>query len=51
MVLAWKADSRAASRAHHETGKWPLGLRVWFILAASLAVWVLTLAAILALIP
>ena len=51
MAFVWRADSHAASRTHSETGKWPLRLRVWFILAASLAVWGLILAAILTLIP
>ena len=51
MAFVWKADSRTASRADHKTNKWPLRLRVWFILAASLALWGIILAAILTLIP
>jgi len=51
MAFVWRADSHAARRAHSKTDKWPLRLRVWFILGASLGLWALVLVAILALIP
>lgn len=47
VAVAWKAYERDSGADE----KWPIAMRVWFILGANLAVWAVIVAAILVLIP